>query len=374
MENSQFLLSVTPPSQQPLIPHASLLATPAQSADRPPTPRALLSAPLQSTSRPASPRALLNTPPRPVQLSKSAESLSDSFSFSTSFPFIFADIPVETNATENAIVGLDNINRELQIANQCHDKDEIQIHEMDKRLDEALELKSSGKLDEARGSYSAVVDQCEQLGITSIAVPILREAIWGLQTNCSSNKSDDIMLAASSRPGRVAAQYRLGISYLDDPTKDDLVGCNLLINAANSGYEPALDLLIDLANNGSRQAKCCVLELICKRPQLASQIIDKQLDIDIKDDYLRKEIKYAIAEGEKGNKYAIALIEEHAFKHKLFALYFFTEQEGQGKKCSVKEETKKEVSDAIEFLNEEIEIAPVNNKTKGRQDDNCLIS
>jgi len=285
------------------------------------------------------------------------------------------DIPVETTSTENSITGLDKYKRSLQIANQCLDKNEIQINEMDKRLDVALELKSNGKWEEARSIYSEIVIQCiGTLVITNLTNPLLREAVWGLLTNCPASDSHDILLVASSRPGRVAAQHQLGVSYFEAPDKNELIGCNLLINAADKNYAPALNSLIDFANKGSEHAKSALLELIYKRPQLASQIIEKQLDIDIKDEFLKKQMMQAVAEGEQGNKYAIELIEEYALQHELFALYFFTEQKGKGKECAINEKTKEEVSLAIEFLKEDTNAEPANNANNNNANGECVIS
>jgi hypothetical protein len=311
-----------------------------------------------------SPRSLplLQPIPRPRTLSGSGGSNSDSFSISPRVEITLADSPV---------AGLDDFKRELQIATQCQDKPKIDVNKMDKKLDEALELKSNGKLDEARAIYSEIVIECQENKVYNLKNFILREAVWGLLTHSPPDKSRDILLAAASRPDRVVAQYQLGLTHFEGANKDELVGCNLLINAADNNYAPALTTLVDLANKGSTQANDCLLELVYKRSQLAPQIIEKQLNIDIKDEYLKRQLMQAIAEGEEGNKFAIQLIEEHALKQKLFALYFFAEQEGKGKEYVVNEKTKEEVTHALEFLKESGDSeGDVSNETK----ENCTIS
>jgi hypothetical protein len=223
------------------------------------------------------------------------------------------------------IANLDDFKRELQINSQCQDPHIVQIGEIEKKLDHALELKSRGQLDQARMLYSEIVDSCEKSGITDLKEPILREAVWGLQTNCQERRSNDIMVAASSRPGRVAAQHQLGLIYSEGENKDELVACDLLQNAADKNYAPAISSLVSLANQGSSQAEKCLLKLIEKR-ELASQIIEMQLNVDIEDEYLRKQIQQAVVEGKNGNKHAIDLLKEYEQKNKKFALYFFAEQ------------------------------------------------
>lgn len=331
-------------SQTPDVTRSNRSLSNPQTSGIPRSPR-LLSNSSQVVDIPRSPRPVLNIQLLSSSPSKSGESLSDSFSLSPRIPSIEI-------SGEHSINHLDNYKRELQIANQCHDPNEIQINAMDKRLDEALELNSNGKLDEARAIYSEIVDQCEQKLITNLKNPILREAVWGLQTNCSTSKSHDIMLAASSRPDRPAAQHQLGMRYFAESDINDVAACSLLINAVDQNYVAALNDLIDLTNKGSGQAKNCLVELVCQRPNLASQIIEKQLAIDIKDEFQKIEMKQAIADGEKGNKYAIDLIEKHADQHKLFALLFFTEQMFNEKECAINERLKNEVLQLIQFLKE----------------------
>lgn len=290
----------------------------------------------------------------PSSLGKSGDSFSD------------LSPRLATTSTEHSIIGLDDLKRDLQIANQCQDQNEIKIHELDIKLDTALELKGMGKLAEARDVYSEVVNQCEAMGITNIKDPILREAIWGLQSHCLENKSHDLMLAASSRPDRVAAQHQLGLTYLVGDNPDEATAFDLLIRAADKNYTPALHTLIDLANDGSNQAEKCLLKLVYKKSELASHIIEKQLDVDIEDEFIKKEMMRAIADGEKGNIHAIELIEEQALINKKFALYFFAEQMGKGKGRVINEEIKEKISRIALLLNEETNP----NKTDG----NCKIS
>jgi TPR repeat protein len=311
----------------------------------------------QDSNPPRSPRFLLDMPSF-SQLSISGDSFSDPNSLSPR---------LETTTTEHSIIGLDNIKRDLQIENQCKDMNEIQINEMDIRLDTALELKSIGRLDEARDVYSEIVDQCEKMGILYIKDPILREAIWGLQANCSE-KSFNFMLTASSRPGRVAAQHLLGLTYLMDANKDESAAYDLLIRSADKNYTPALHSLVDLANNGSEQAQKCLLKLVYKKRELASQIIEKQLDFDVQDEYLKIQMKQAIADGENENIHAIKILEEQALMDKKFAIYFFAEQRGKGKECAINEQTKEKISHFIMRLSDETNSN--NNKVEG----NCIVS
>lgn len=234
----------------------------------------------------------------------------------------FLALSAETSSPDVIITNLDNFKRELQINSQCQDQCIVQIVDIEKKLDCALELSSRGQLDDARTIYSEIIDSCEKDGITDLKEPILREAVWGLQINCSKSRSNDIMLAASSRPGRVAAQHQLGLIYSEGENQDELVACDLLQNAASKNYSPAISSLVSLANRGSKQAEKCLLKLI-EKPELASQIIEMQLNIDIADEYVRKQLQQAVADGRNGNKHALELLREYEQKGKKFAVYFF---------------------------------------------------